>query len=118
MQKSTKAALYSALILPGAGLLWLKQYRSGLIYLGPSLIAATYYFRMSMEIAGQVSDKLVDGSLPLDPAAVSDFIDKMMSQPGSYANEAKWVFIICWCVSVVASYLAGKKLDLPNAENK
>ena len=113
MQKSTKAALYSAFILPGAGLLWLKQYWSAAILMTPAIIAAIYIFRITLSVAQQLAEKISNGSLPMDSAALSGLIVKMMSQPELYVNEAKWVFIICWGASIALSYFAGKKKDSP-----
>jgi hypothetical protein len=114
MKKSSKAALYSALIFPGAGLWWLKQYWQAALFIVPALAITAYVLRETLATAYQLNDKIANGSLALDIGALTREIEHSVQQLTLSLSNAIWLFIICWAVSVAASYLAGNQQDQAN----
>jgi hypothetical protein len=113
MKMSSKAALYSALIFPGAGLCWLKQYWQAALFILPSLAICAYVVRATLATAQLLRDKIADGSLALDISTLSLAVERSIEQLTSSLNNLIWLLILCWAASIVCSYLAGERLDRP-----
>ncbi|MBX9757011.1 MAG: hypothetical protein K2X80_19805 [Pseudomonadaceae bacterium] len=111
MKKSIKAALYSTLIFPGAGLWWLKHYWLAASFILPALVICAYVLRETMATAYLLSDKIADGSLPLDVMALSRAVEQSVQQLTLELSDAIWLFILCWGLSVVVSYLLGNQQE-------
>ena len=111
MQKSVQAALYSALIFPGAGLLWLKRYWQAALFGLPSLAITLYVLRETMASAYQLRDKISDGSLPMDIMTIALEAVRVSEQLTARLEGAIWLLIICWALSIAASYQAGRRLE-------
>jgi hypothetical protein len=111
MQKSVQAALYSALIFPGAGLYWLKRYWQAALFILPALAISAYVLRAAMISADQLRDKISSGALPLDVVTLTLEVQRSVEQlTASLDSSITWL-IICWGLSIGASYLAGRKLE-------
>jgi hypothetical protein len=111
MQKSVQAALYSALIFPGAGLYWLKRYWQGALFILPALAISTYVLRETLNSAYLLGDKVSAGAVPLDIMTIAFEVQRMLEQLTASLDSALWLLIICWALSIGASYLAGRKLE-------
>jgi hypothetical protein len=111
MQKSMQAALYSALIFPGAGLYWLKRYWQAALFILPALAISAYVLREAMLCAYQLRDKISTGALPLDVMTIAIEVQRTVEQLTSSLDSALWWLIICWVLSIGASYLAGRKFE-------
>ena len=114
MKKSIQAALYSTLIFPGAGLCWLKRYGLAASFMLPALAISAYVLRETLASAYRLSDQLVDGSLPLELMALSRAVAQSAQQLTVQLSDAIGLFILCWVLSIAASYLAGDRLDKAN----
>ena len=114
MKKSIKAALYSTLIFPGAGLWWLKRYWLAASFILPALAISAYVLRETLATAYLLSDQIVEGSLPLEVMALTRAVEHSVQQLTANLSEAIWLFILCWGLSVAVSYLAGDQLDKAN----
>lgn len=105
MKRSLKAVLLSALVLPGAGHIYLKKYLPGAVLIGASFAAAYYLFSKSLEMAVQIADKIQGGDIQPDVEAITELVANQ--QAGSDAqllNIATAVFIICWLVGIIDSF--------------
>ncbi len=108
MKRSTKAALLSALVLPGSGHIFLKKYIAGCILAGMSLAGLYYLASRAIEQALQIAEKIQAGSLPLDPGSVLELISKQPTQIAlQRLSIATSVFIIIWLISIIDSYRIG-----------
>jgi hypothetical protein len=108
MTKSTKAALLSAFVFPGAGHFFLKKHVAGVV-LAVSAFASLYMIISNMvERALQLTDKILSGEVPLDVATITELLAKQ--PPGAEAqllNIAWVVLIISWLLGIVDSYRIG-----------
>ncbi len=121
MKKANKAALYSALIFPGAGLLWLKNYKRAAIFVIPSLWALWYLFAtLYSAIAPTYLQMLSDAREGL--IDISDFgslyaqlhheIYQNIATRQETLNTAITILIAAWFFSIVSSFLVGRKMDM------
>jgi hypothetical protein len=118
MKKSTKAALFSAIILPSAGHFYLKRYLRGVMLAVPFLIASTYLLNLAVERASEIIEKVMSGQIPYDPEAISALISAQSAQSadsGTHSSQiATWTLIVCWVIGVIDSYRLGslqEKID-------
>lgn len=128
MNKAKKAALYSALIFPGAGLVWLKQYVRAAIFMVPTLIAlwylcSTIYNAVAPVYAKMLSDAQ-EGILVVDPSDLSGLYLKLhqeiyqsIATHQGALEVTKVVLIAAWLCSIISSYFVGKKMDAESASN-
>ena len=119
--KSTKAALYSAFIFPGAGLWWLKHYARACIFIIPTCLSLWYLTTKLYDGVAPVYAKLqlqaAEGLIDIsDMGAIygklSTEIHRSLAEQHLGAVEA--ILVACWLCSIVSSYFVGKKLDLEN----
>lgn len=117
MQKSTKAALYSAFVFPGVGLYWLKEYGRGSIFFIPALIAMLYILNGLILVSGEINAKAVTNpDMYLDVAFLISAITSSIARNIPYLIQAKWFFIAAWLLSIASSYVVGLKQDKKKVE--
>lgn len=123
MKKANKAALYSALVFPGAGLLWLKNYTRAAVFFIPALAALWYLCTSLYQSIAPVYAKMLrdaqEGILVVDPSNMSSLYMKLyeeIHQSIALHQEqlfiAKAILIAAWVCSIISSYAVGKKMDL------
>ena len=102
---STKAALLSALVFPGAGHIFLKKYLSGGLLVGISLIAIGYIITKTTEKALKIVEEIQNSDVPLDISAITELVTTQSTGTDNHLlNIATTVFIICWLIGIVDSY--------------
>ncbi|GGY86613.1 hypothetical protein GCM10011613_34710 [Cellvibrio zantedeschiae] len=129
MKKATKAALYSALVFPGVGLLWLKQYKRAAIFIAPTLVALWYLCSTLYNSIAPVYARMLrdaeEGILIVDPSNLDALYLKLYQEifqsiatHQDQLNIAKGILIAAWLCSIISSYFVGKKQDLLEAPDK
>ncbi len=112
MAKSTKAALLSALIFPGAGHFMLKRYVSSAVLAGAALSGLYYLVSETVERAMQISEKLQSGEIQIDVAEITALVSKPSTGADAHTlNIATTVLIISWLIGIVDSYRVGQQQD-------
>jgi hypothetical protein len=112
MKKSYKAALFSALILPGSGHLLLKRYPLGFIFAGAAAGCIFVLVFRAIAIAQTISDQMLSGEVALDIASISSEISIQSETAGSTAvTIATWVLIFCWLVGTADAFRLGRQRD-------
>ena len=107
MRRSTTAMLLSALVLPGAGQLYLKQAPRGLVLIAVSLACLWIIVNDAFQQATIVLDKFQAGDATLDAGRLSELVIQTSSSLAS--SLATWVLIGCWLVGMIDTYWLGKK---------
>ena len=122
MNKAKKAALYSAFIFPGVGLLWLKLYVRAALFIVPSLFALSY---LSAILHGAIAPVYVkfkrdidDQVLIIDPSNIQEIaftlsqdIFHNLASHMDQLNSAKMILIAAWLCSIVSSYFSGRNIE-------
>lgn len=114
MKKPVVAALLSALIIPGAGHLYLQSRMRGLILLGTTVAALT---AMVVVIIGKMNEMLQEMEVtPLGPPDPADLAYTITQTPDPVLNFAPIIILACWVIGIVDSFLLGQKAE--NAPRK
>ena len=109
MSRSTNAVLLSALVLPGAGHLYLKNYWRGIVLIMVSLACLWVFVDRAMQQASVVLDRLESEGGALNAGQLSDLITQAANSPGSpAATVAALVLAGCWLLGIVDAYRLGK----------
>ena len=112
MKKSTLAALLSALVFPGVGHLFLRQYLRGVAVFMVAMTGVIIIMVKSVQYALPIVEKIQTGDVPLDAQALSELLSK--SSSGSEAlllNLVSLAVLLCWIIGIVDSYRIGRKQD-------
>ena len=128
MQKSIKAALYSALVFPGIGLLVLKQYKRACVFIIPAALAVAYLTKIISAAADKITAELVkqaeQGHLIVDISTIESLSNKIyqdmlaaLAAQQTQLNFAEYVFIASWICSIFSSYFVGKQIERSDQAN-
>jgi hypothetical protein len=106
MNRSVKAALISALVLPGAGHLYLKRRARACLFLLPTLAAVAVFLNDAMEQATTIAGEIMAGAMAPDPLAMAARLEQQSG--GALATVAAAVMVVCWIGAAVDAYLLGR----------
>lgn len=110
MQKSIKAALFSALIFPGCGHFLLRCYRTGFALLAITLAALGLMLNYALTQARIIADQILANELPIDPVLIAERVSAATRGANSPENRiAMTVLIVCWIIGIVDSYRIGRR---------
>lgn len=105
MKRSTKAALFSALIFPGVGHIYLKTYMAGVLLASVSFVAIYYLISKAVERAFEISEKIQSGDVKLDIAAITELVSQQSNGTDiQLLNISTTAVIICWLIGIIDSY--------------
>ncbi len=116
MKKSVKAALFSALVFPGAGHFVLRRYARGMMFFLPATLAFLFVANKAVSKALAIADKVLQGEVPLDAEAIATLV-----YAGSNASEsmmmnvATFVMLACWVAGIIDSWRIGAIEDKAGA---
>jgi len=109
MSRSTNAVLLSALVLPGAGHLYLKHYPRGIALVVASLACLGVLAGRAMQQASVVLEKLASGGNTVDAGQLADLVAQASNAPGSLVvTLASTALAGCWVIGIVDAYRLGK----------
>lgn len=109
MKRSIKAALLSALVLPGAGHLYLKIYFTAALLSATALTALYFLISSAVEKALQITDKILSGEVPPEMSVIADLISKQsMGDDAQLIQYATAALIVTWVIGIVDAYRAGR----------
>lgn len=112
MNRSTTAVVLSALVLPGAGHLYLKHAWRGITLIVISLACLWIIVDRVMQQASAVLERLESEGGALDAGQLSDLVSQTSNSSGStVATVASLVLLGCWLVGMADAYRLGKKKD-------
>ena len=112
MNHSLKAALWSALVLPGLGQLLFKRYISGVVFALTSITAVAVILVKVFNIASSITQQILQTSEQLDMPAVVGVISKSSMISDTHTmNIAFVIFLVTWLVSTLDAYRIGNQLD-------
>jgi len=107
MSRSTNAVLLSALVLPGAGHLYLKHVPRGMALIAVSLTCLWAIVDSALQQARIVLDQIESGQAALDASHISELVAQTSGSSGS--SIATYVLIGCWLAGMVDAYRLGKQ---------
>jgi len=112
MKLSTKAALWSAFAIPGAGQLILKRYLSGSIFIIISVISLTVIIVKLFDFAYSLANQISSDAVKLDMAGTIGVLgNSIVDAKVHIISIAVLVFFVTWIVSIVDAYRIGDSMD-------
>ncbi len=112
MNKSTKAALLSAFVFPGAGHFFLKKHIPGIVLSGAAFAGLYVVIANVVERAQQIAVKLQSGEIRMDIAEIADLVSRQpMGAETQSTGIATAVLIIAWLGGIADSYRVGHMED-------
>jgi hypothetical protein len=114
VKKSTKAALFSALVFPGVGHLYLRRWLVGILLFGVAAFATYYIGTVVMDTAYSVVEKVQSGAAGSDTETIIRLVAEETSATEQATNLAKYVWLACWVVGIVGSWWQGRIQDKPD----
>lgn len=112
MSRSTTAVVLSALVLPGAGQIYLKHYRRGIALIGVSLVCLWFIVAKAMQQASAVLVQLESEGGALDAVQIANLASQTPGGSGSAAvTVATAVLAVCWVVGIVDAYRLANRKD-------
>lgn len=112
MKISTKAALISALVFPGAGHLLFKRYITAAVLSCTALVSLCLLTAYSIEKALPIADQIRRGSPPANLTQIKSILSNQLSgyQPW-YLEAISFSLGIVWFIGVIDSYRYGRLLE-------
>lgn len=111
MKKPLKAALFSALIFPGAGQLLLKKYTSAFLFGVVAVIGLYLLLSNLMARVQEIVDKIQSGEVSPDLVTIIELVNEQSLTSAQSLSPAFLLFMIAWLVSIIEAYRVGKKED-------
>ena len=112
MKNSLKAALISALVLPGAGQIVLKRYFSGSVFALISMVALFVIVAKIIKLSTVIVEKINSGVLDESSNGLIGIISNSMVEANtSVMNTAFLFYIGIWIVSILDAYRVGDLVD-------
>lgn len=116
MSRSTTAVLLSALVLPGAGHLYLKHYPRGIALIAISLACFWIFVDRALQQASIVLDQVASEGGAVDVGRLSDLVTQTSNGSGSLVvTAASLVLVGCWVIGVVDAYRIARNQQNRNA---
>jgi hypothetical protein len=109
MKLPTKAALFSALIVPGAGHWLLRKYPFAITYSVFSLIALLYIAGFAVSETQTIVEEIVRGKIQVDTGIISTFIERIYIERPFKVKVASYGLALTWFLSIVHAYISGQK---------
>ncbi len=110
MSRSTDAVLLSALVIPGAGQLYLKHFRRGFALIGASLACLWVLLDRALQVASAVLGQLADDGGAIDAGRITELVAQASSSPTStLVTLATLGLGVCWVVGIVDAYRLGHR---------
>ncbi len=111
MKLSTRAALYSALVFPGAGYFVVKKPVYGSIAFLITFAGLAVVVTEAFHKAQIIAEKIVTGAIPAD---IGEMREQMLAIPGVFSPEVvsgvTVIIGLVWLVGVVHGYQLGARI--------
>jgi len=111
MKKSSKAALWSALVFPGLGHFLVRRYATGLVLLclsGWSLYSIT---TTVVDSAVALTGDIQGGSMAIETGAIGEVVLQRAQQAEQSAHIPMMVLTLCWVIGIADAYRVGRSQE-------
>ena len=109
MDRSSKAALLSALVFPGVGQWYLGRHLRALLFAVPAVAAAWVFLSHAWVLAMSINQEIVAGRIGFEPLEIAQRIHQQAATSTGATDLAAALMIVCWAGSAIDAYLLGRK---------
>ena len=110
MSRSTTAVLMSALVIPGAGHLYLKYFPRGIALIAISLACVWVIVDSALQQASTVLEKLEASGVELDQSQLTELVTQASNSSGSTVDTVATVVLAgCWLIGIIDAYRLSKQ---------
>jgi len=109
MDRSSKAALLSALVFPGVGQWYLGRRLRALLFAVPALAAVWVFLSHAWALAMAINQEIAAGRIGLDPLDIAQRIHQQAASSTGVTDIAAALMIACWAGSAIDAFLLGRK---------
>lgn len=109
MDRSSKAALLSALVFPGVGQWYLGLRLRALLFIVPAAAAVWYFASRAWDLVALIQAEVLSGKMGLDPIAIAERVHQQSAGSTEMMNWSALVMLACWVGSTLDAFLQGRK---------
>jgi len=118
MKNSLKAALLSALVLPGAGQIMLKRYSSGSLFALISMVTLSVIVSKIIKLSSVIAAKINSGALDESSNGLIGIVSNSMVEANTgVMNTAFLIYMGVWILSILDAYRVGDLVDKKQDRN-
>jgi hypothetical protein len=111
VKRSTKAVIFSCLVFPGAGHLYLKRFMPGLLLTFGAAAAVYFIVSSAVHTALEVAEEIQGGGVPLDMETITGLVSQRTRSAEDSANSPLIVLFALWLIGILDSYRVGHALE-------
>ena len=111
MNRSTKAALISALVFPGAGHLFLRKTLSAVLLIAVTFAAVYVLMSSVIQQANVIAEQILSGELQADLGSISNLVATPKDE-SSTISLATLALGIAWVVGIFDAWRVGRLQQL------
>lgn len=108
MKRSTKAALWSALVFPGLGHLYVRRYATGLVLLCVAGWSLYSVMTSVVDAAVALTGDIQNGSMAIESGAIGQVVVQRAQLAEQSTQVPMTVLTICWVIGIVDAYRVGR----------
>ena len=113
MSRSAIAVALSALVLPGAGQIYLKHIGRGLALAGVSLVCVWIIMARLVRLTSDIWVQLESGTASPEAIEIANLFSQASgSTDSTLVWAATWILLICWVVGIADAYRLAQ-LEMP-----
>ena len=116
MNRSTKAALLSALVFPGAGHLFLRKTLPAVLLMAVTFTALYFLMSSALQQATQIVDKILSGEVQADVSTLIQLITNPKDESNTL-SMASMALGISWVVGVFDAWRLGRS-EQPESDDR
>ena len=112
MNKTIKALLLTAFILPGSGHLLLKRYFSAAAFISSTSIACYLLISKTIDAALKIVDKIQYGEVPADIASLTTLVEQELTRNYLQVMQTTTtILVIIWVVAIIDCYRVARSQE-------
>lgn len=114
VKRSTKAVLWSALVFPGAGHIYLKRYLRGALLVAASAQLVYSIVSGILTIAYHIAGQVQSGAVPPTVDAITKLVSQQSIGTQQSLNIASMVLLVLWVIGMADAYWCGRSRQETN----
>jgi TM2 domain-containing membrane protein YozV len=111
MNRSTKAALLSGLVFPGAGHFYLKRWIEGVLLSGGAFYALYILTSVAWNTAIDITRQIESGTVAADVDTITLLVTQQLQASEGATNLASIALVTFWVLGIITAYWQGREKE-------